>query len=667
MESLGVLWTVLAALGVLVLPGLPAVLALRLRLLTAAAAVAPFSLLLIAIAAELGHVLGIPWTILSALVLGLLLGAVLHLTARRRPAAAAETPLDPGDRTEVQKFFARPRGRATAILAGLVVGGGVIVARALHMMGSIQAVSQTYDAVFHYNAVRHVLRSHDASAWVVGGMTALPGEGVYYPALWHQATSLAVQLAGQNDIILTSNVLMLLLGAVVWPLGLVSLVRTTTRTGPLGWWLAGGLAGITGAFPLSLMSWGLLAPYLLSIALIPVVVTAVAHLVGFAPDGPHRLRPLQLALLLPAACGAVALAHPQGVFAGIVLCVPILLWASGVRISELARRVPGALARLWPVAALTVIATTASLWLWTAARPPQSSSVWEPNATLRQAIGQVGSLAPNASPTWIPLGVVMLICLVAVLVRTDSRWMVASWLAAGGLSVATRATPTGDLRYLLTGNWYSDNYRIVAVSTVVAIPLLAVGLDALGRSLVARSPRLRTAAGPVTAGALAAALLVLSLVSPSTRVNSIYLADNWKYPVLLSDDERELLEQVPEVVPEDAVIATNAWNGSALAYAISDRPVLNTFMGFEAEPEVHLLNAKLDEARTDPEVCDAADELDVEYALDFGPQELHGRTATYTGLNEISETGAAEEVLRVGDAALLRMLPCRGTDGSMNE
>ena len=39
---------------------------------------------------------------------------------------------------------------------------------------------------------------------------------------------------------------------------------------------------------------------------------------------------------------------------------------------------------------------------------------------------------------------------------------------------------------------------------------------------------------------------------------------------------------------------------------------------------------------------------------------------SYTGLNEISETGAAEVVLQVGDAKLLRMLPCRGTDGSMN-
>src|SRR5699024_11316002 len=64
--------------------------------------------------------------------------------------------------------------------------------------------------------------------------------------------------------------------------------------------------------------------------------------------------------------------------------------------------------------------------------------------------------------------------------------------------------------------------------------------------------------------------------------------------------------------------------------AISDREVLNTHMGFEAEPEVHLLNAELDEAHRDPEVCDAVHELGVDYALDFGPRELRGRSAAYT-------------------------------------
>ena len=55
-----------------------------------------------------------------------------------------------------------------------------------------------------------------------------------------------------------------------------------------------------------------------------------------------------------------------------------------------------------------------------------------------------------------------------------------------------------------------------------------------------------------------------------------------------------------------------------------------------------------------------------EYALDFGPEELHGRYATYTGLDEISTSGAAEVVDAEGEARLLRLLPCRLPDGSMS-
>src|SRR5699024_8485848 len=104
--------------------------------------------------------------------------------------------------------------------------------------------------------------------------------------------------------------------------------RALTSAGPLGWFLTGALAGVSALFPLALMSWGLLLPYLLSLALMPIAITSVVHLIGLAPPGRQRLsRPATL-VLLASGCGAVALAHPQGVFGGLVLGVPILLWAT---------------------------------------------------------------------------------------------------------------------------------------------------------------------------------------------------------------------------------------------------------------------------------------------------------------------------------------------------
>ena len=678
MDVLSVLMTLGAAVLVLGAPGLPTVLALRLRPLTTIAATVPTSLLMVAVTAEIGHVLGIPWSFASPLVLGLLVGGALAVLTRRRarataPAAEPATAPDGADvlqqherdRTApAERFLATARGGAIAVLTGGLLGGGCVLVRALTMMGGINAVNQTYDNVFHLNAVRHILRNADGSAWVVGGLTTLPGNEGYYPAAWHQLVSLVVQLSGQ-EIVLGSNVVMLLLAAVVWPVGLMALMRTCTTAGPVGWMAAGTLAGVTGAFPLSLMYWGIVLPYFLSMSLMPLIVIMVSHLAGLAPRSAQRLSGGQVAVLLPVVCAAIALDHPQGVFVGMVLGLPILVWGTAARARD--RWAPGLAPRprLWPLATLTAVALIGSAAAWIELRPSQSSAVWKPNASLKEAIGQAISLAPNDTPTFLPLGLVMLVCAAVVLLLTRSRWLVAPWLAATAMSIITRSTPEGDLRYLLTGNWYTDNNRTTAIIAVAAIPVLALAIEHLLRLASRRFPRLDGASGLVAGALIAVLVLAMGVLSPGSRVNQSYFEMEWQTSVLLSADERELLERLPEVVPENAVIATNAWNGSSLAYAISDRQVLNTYMGFQAEPEVHLLNAELDDAQEKPEVCDATEELNVEYALDFGPQEIHGRTATYTGLNEISETGAAEVVLQVGEAKLLRMLPCRGTDGSM--
>ena len=675
LTALHALAALAAAVVVLTLPGLPTVLALRLVPLTALVTAVPVSLFAITLAAEAGHLLGVPWSPLSPLVLGALLGAALLPLRRRLPAPAADgadgvaagegsdgaaSPADGSPATGIGALAATRRGRAGVLLTGLVIGGGAIAIQALGVMGSVRAVSQTYDNVFHLNAVRHILRLGDASAGTVGGMTALPGAERFYPALWHQAVSLVVQLSGQ-EIPLASNMVMLLLAVVVWPLGLMALVRTCTRSGPVGWMAAGALAGISGAFPLSLMAFGILLPYFLSMILMPVLVIMLVHLAGLAPDSPQHLRPSQLAVLLPVVCVAAALSHPQAVFGGIVIGLPLLVWGCLVRLHERRVHGPGPARRVLPLLLLTLSVAAATVPAWLVLRPAEAASFWTPTATPTEAVGQTLSLAADKSPTWVPLGLVMVTCLLAVLLGSRSRWVLVPCASVMAMSVITRSAPEGQMRYLLTGNWYSDNFRIVALLTVGAIPVLALGIEVILRRAARVLPVLGGAASPAAAVAVVLALLVPSLLSPSAEASTRYAAAQWQTDLLLSADERELLERLPEVVPEDAVIATNALNGSSLAYALSDRKVLNTSMSFEAEPEVHLLNRALDDAQTEPEVCDAVHEHGIEYALDFGPKEVGPGAATYKGLNEISQTGAAEVVLQVGEAKLLRMKPCRGT------
>lgn len=662
-----------ASLAVLIVPGLPLVLGIRMHPLARAALVAPVSVVVVTVAAELGRLLGVPWSPLSPLVIGLLLGAPLLVREhRRRPRTG--TAAHRGSRREAlgaatarAGYFASSRGRLVAVVAGLTIGAAVIVARAVTMMGSIDAVSQTYDGVFHLNAVRWVMDQGDASAWSVGSMTSLPGEASYYPAAWHQLASLVVMTSG-GDVVLGSNVLMLTVAALVWPVGLVAMVRLSTTAGSLGLFLAGALSGLSVAFPLTLMSWGIVLPNFLSTALLPAFVLLGTHVLGLVPHPRERLSTAALVLLVPVVCVAIIVAHPQGVFAAIALGLPIIVWAFQLRLAQL-EPARGGWAPLLITAAHLVVGIGVASYVWPRFRPSQESSVWTPNASGLEAVQQGLSLAGNAARPVHTIGVLMVLAIIGVLLRGQARWLLPAFAVTFWIFTAAVSMQRLELRYLITGPWYSDNYRIAAIMVVAGIPLLAVGLDSLVTVALERfrGLPLQKAAAAVTATALAAGILAVGTLTPAARQAVHAMAFHWQNDELLTEDERLLLEMLPEVVPPDAVIATNPWNGSSLAYAISDRPVLNTFMGFQAEEEVHLLNRSLDEAHQRPVVCTAADELGVEYALDFGPDEIWQQESTYEGLDDISTSGAAEVVLEVGDAALLELEPCRGTDGSILE
>lgn len=112
------------------------------------------------------------------------------------------------------------------------------------------------------------------------------------------------------------------------------------------------------------MYWGIVLPYFLCMTMMPLVVVVVCHLAGLAPRSGQRLSGLQLAVLLPVVCGAVTLAHPQGVFVGMVLGLPILVWGTLARARERFSPSLRMTHRLWPLAVLTVVALVGSAAMW---------------------------------------------------------------------------------------------------------------------------------------------------------------------------------------------------------------------------------------------------------------------------------------------------------------
>ncbi|MBK0330753.1 hypothetical protein I8D64_04990 [Brachybacterium sp. MASK1Z-5] len=702
---LAVIAALAAALGVLVIPGLPLVVALRPRPLTGAALLAPASLVVVAVAAEGSHAVGAAWSLETPVIVGVIAGALVLATGRIAARAGRTTSrgvsprgADDGDgpsapSTPPAPTDGSPRARTLAGLLGLMIGGAVIVVRALHGMGGIDAISQTYDNIFHLGGVRAILDAHDASAAVVSTLNLPEGRSGFYPAGWHQLASLVVMASGQS-LPLASNALMLLVGAVVLPLGIVALVAGCTRVGPAGLCAAGALTGASFAFPLALMTWGLLLPNFLSTAMLPTVVLVAAQALGLAPRVREHLRPLQLVIAAPVAACAVLWAHPQGLHASLVLVAPMALWAAvgGILAWTRGRRSRNSVDGRGPRRRFPLFACGAALVLlalipfaWTELRPSRRASAWPAHMhiaeALRAGLGMSGAHVPPGVIPALLVGLAMLV----VLVFSRSRWMLPPLLVNTFLFVAAAAFGDRDLRYLLTGPWYIDSYRPAALIPVLAIPVLAVAVDVLARAAGALTARRRAPAGRrVRAGsaahrghtagspasALVVAVCVLGLLAPAVRSPAAQHEDDlmdryWQHPHVVSPDELAVFAQVDALVPPHATIIADPWDGGSLLWALEDRRVLAPTPASALSEDDRLLLRGLGRIDSDPAVCDAAARQDARYVFTSTEGALWRKRSPNRGPEDAARNGSAIELHRVGKAALWELRPCRGSDGRM--
>lgn len=169
----------------------------------------------------------------------------------------------------------------------------------------------------------------------------------------------------------------------------------------------------------------------------------------------------------------------------------------------------------------------------------------------------------------------------------------------------------------------------------------------------------------ILGGALTATIVVVgTLYSQRGPIDQMVVATHLNHtyggnPTILSPAERELLQRLDETVPDDAVVAVNPWNGSALAYAFSGVEVTQYHMG-NLSTDLSLIARELATATGNSEACAVADELGVEYVLDFGNYYLLDRPLahSYPAFDNVERAPNYELVDEEGDAKLYEITNC---------
>ncbi|ACZ31585.1 hypothetical protein Xcel_2570 [Xylanimonas cellulosilytica DSM 15894] len=537
------------------------------------------------------------------------------------------------------------------VAVGGATGATLVAGHVIRMIGVPDAISQTWDVQFHLNAIRHVLSSGNASSL---GLQEVFGN-TFYPLGYHSVGALIAEVSGAG-IPQTVSALNLVVAAVVWPLGCIALASVLA---PRQHWtavLAGIMSAGFGAFPYLLLVEGVVYAQFLSFALLPGLFALViwslrlddgadgdgrlasggpddAPLVRGAAPGLPLARPALCALLILVASAGLAFAQPSGLLVAMALSTPPVVTAAAAHVRRLASSPPGIDVRRRVVATLVVTGATLMLMavVWRAARPAPLARRWPPEQTLGEAVRS--GLTASTSGGYVEIVAIALAALGlgVVLVQYRRWWIGVSALIPVLLYVSAAGMPEQwRLRRLLTDAFFHDSHRLAALIPIGAIMLAVVGAGFAGRAGERLVRRVEDRTGPNrpiaalrTAGTPALLLVVLVTLGVSNPGVDVVVADGRRVYTestrFLSPPERALIEDLPTLTPEGALIAVNPAMGGAFTWALADRPVTAPYFDTPTTPELALINAHLDEIATMPEVCEAVLTIELQYVLDFGP------------------------------------------------
>ena len=619
---------------------------------------------LVAVSAIVLGKTGIAWSLISfvsvAVVLVAAAAGLMWLVGRRWPALASASW--PGNDVPV----AWP-------VVGAVLGGFLVLHMTEDMVYGPEAFSQSLDNSFHMNAIRWIQEHGDASSLTLGAVAAANQEPTFYPAGWHDFVSLIYSTTG-TSIATATIVTVLLASGILWPCSLVALSLSIPKLRRLQALAIPAMICGFAAFPGLLLRWGVLFPNLLGYALLPSFVALMVYLVQVMVRREYSAS-LSLGLASLVGLAGLALVHPNAVVSAAAFAVPLLLAgvAQVLRSHELIAR------QKWVGSILLLAFLAGCVGAWRVLRPAEfASNTWSPILTEGEALYQFlflglengNQLGDKFNPSYLA-GFLALWGAGYLLYKRRNLWLIASWVLIGYLWIVSASVPRGEFRLLMVAPWYTDHFRLAALVVFPSVILAGIGLGGFVEGLltwvvrrVPRAARLKVA----TVGIGVATVLVLVIAGLSSRVPSVQettLAVSQEYrvtptSVVLNQDEMNVINEIPKIVPKGDVIVNNPWDGSAYIYALADRHLTGYHFEFETSPKYSAIMHNLKDARTNPEVCREVNKykahwyVHLENQLNFGPDAQKN----YDGLVAAIDTDVLTPVYSSGPMTLYRISAC---------
>jgi len=664
MQWLGFVPFMVAAVALILIPGLLIGAAARLRGWTLAAMAPVLSVFAIAVSAVFAGALGVAWSIWPLLgftaIVALSLIAIDQLRIRLTRTGRYAWMQAPAARAKGAALSARGVAKTVAAYAvPIVVVLSIATWQFVRMVGSPTNFANGFDNVFHINAVRWILDTGNASSFWLTSMQHGGNAVGFYPAAWHGLVSQIALLMGSSNVVMASNAALWVGMAVVWPLGFVFLVRVFTPRIGLAMQvtlaiLASTMTVMTATFIHNLCA------YWLGLILLAPMLALCALILGVGEATLDAPLPMAVLVSIISVVG-LAFAHPSSVLSLIAFLSPVgLLWAwrGYMSLRDANRR--QARLHFW-VAGVGLVIFTA---IWMLARTHDHR---DPVNTVATSLGQVLLVSPlKAQPYWL-LGVLLVFGAIAMVKCPTWRWWWGPSAVAVFLWFMVSAAPQSVFRTILVSGYYGFSSRIAGLLGLVLLVTAALGCVFIWQTVrqkMDRSTKWRKTWVRWLAAVLAWVALFggTQLVGPmSSAIQSVagHFGITQDSP-MVDDDEYALMQQLPALVPEGIRVANNPWNGSALAYGLYGVLVTTPDPQTTSTPDMVTLRDHLNAAGSQPGlVCPAVRDLNVGFVLDFGDKSFTQQPQAYPGFEDLASSPGFTPIARSGHAVLYRIDACQ--------
>lgn len=545
---------------------------------------------------------------------------------------------------------------------------------------------QLYDNAWHMNIIKKFVATGDFSTLHSGNIVDTLGS-TFYPTGWHSLVALVASLTNFS-IPLSLNAVNCLIIAVVFPSGMYLLASKVFSHKQELIACAAITVPMFTAFPWYFFVFGPLYSNLLSFGALPVLIAL--GLVMVDATTPLHTRIVSIVLWFVALIG-VAVTQPNAVFTMGVLVAPYLF-------AQLPQFIKGeGKKRNYRIAgaAVGLLVAIGVVWIALYKAPFMQRTVtwkWPAFESKKQALFDVVFIGFDGTPATYLLGCLVLLGLGYTLVHREFLWMSVAYAIMCFMYWISSSTE-GRLKNVLTGFWYHDQFRLAASTVFYGVMLAALGI------YLCRSALLRvfkqfgdSKRGTVVRRAVMTIALVALLVGVYFPVHLTFrgqlvrtpfgtvteLNDRWNdlhdsRPYTLQ--EEKFVEKAAKLIPENALVLNQPYDGSAYAYALNGINVYykaweGNWMGLRTA-ENWALSRKLNLLTTDRSVQEAVKKVGAHYLLildrsDYQPMPDNpdGRTNAYVwynvhtwhGIDSVKDTTPGFEVLlKQGDMRLYRI------------